>query len=209
MRLALITRRSPTAWLLVLLLATGASQALAQTLGQGDGSGGASPSGAAPGSVVVNPASGTRYVMLKRGIASHYGRGDVFHGRPTANAETFDRNGLTCAMIGVPLSRPVRRGGNVRGTGQVWVRVVWEGEDAPRRNGRPPEIFVRVTDRGPYEFRTVTDRRGRRRRRPVPHSTRVIDLSSGAMETLVGSAPGGGPAKGLIPVSVWLVRSAP
>ncbi len=179
----------------------------------------------------------TRGTFLGRGIASHYGYGDIFHGRPTANGERFDRNGMTCAMQRYPrgtvpagrdydrlqpcaqakvrplsasqlpagfpleLSDAISSGADPRrAQGQVWVRVVLEEGPSPRR-----QIFVRVTDRGPYENGRC-DRRDRRTRYQIPHPERIIDLSSGALRTLLGDGGQGSPSRGLVPVSVWLVE---
>ena len=60
------------------------------------------------------------------GVASWYGPG--FHGRPTANGETYDQNGLTAAHRTWPLGTPVR--------------VTHLG------NGK--SVLVRVNDRGPF-----------------------------------------------------------
>jgi rare lipoprotein A len=62
------------------------------------------------------------------GIASYYGGGDGFHGRPTATGERFDKNGLTGAHKTLPLPCMV---------------VITNLE-----NGR--EIQIKVNDRGPF-----------------------------------------------------------
>ena len=69
----------------------------------------------------------------ERGVASWYGR--RFHGRLTANGETFDMNAMTAAHPTLPLPS--------------LVQVV--NED----NGK--EIVVRVNDRGPYADDRVID----------------------------------------------------
>jgi rare lipoprotein A len=63
-----------------------------------------------------------------RGIASWYGNGDGFDGKPAANGEIFDKNALTAAHRSLPL-------------GSI-VRVV------NASNGR--HVRVRINDRGPY-----------------------------------------------------------
>lgn len=63
-----------------------------------------------------------------RGMASWYGNGDGFDGKPAANGEIFDKNALTAAHRSLPL-------------GSI-VRVV------NASNGR--HVRVRINDRGPY-----------------------------------------------------------
>lgn len=62
------------------------------------------------------------------GVASFYGGGDVFHGRPTATGETFDMNGLTAAHKTLPLP--------------------CMAEVTNLENGR--QICLKVNDRGPF-----------------------------------------------------------
>lgn len=62
------------------------------------------------------------------GIASYYGGGDVFHGRPTATGKIFDMNGITAAHKTVPLP--------------------CIAEVTNLENGR--QITVEVNDRGPF-----------------------------------------------------------
>lgn len=62
------------------------------------------------------------------GIASYYGGGDVFHGRPTATGKIFDMNGITAAHKTVPLP--------------------CIAEVTNLENGR--QINVEVNDRGPF-----------------------------------------------------------
>lgn len=83
-----------------------------------------------------------------RGVASWYG--DQFHGKQAANGEIFDKDALTAAHRTMPLGSVVRV-----------VNVT---------NGK--HLFVRITDRGPYE-------RGR-----------ILDLSHGAAVQL-GMEQGG------------------
>jgi len=76
---------------------------------------------------------GRRYHVMRsargyrqQGIASWYG--PQFHGRPTANGETFDQNGLTAAHRSLPLGTRVR------------VTHLDSGRS----------VVVRVNDRGPF-----------------------------------------------------------
>lgn len=80
------------------------------------------------------------YELEEEGIASFYGGGDVFHGRPTATGERFDMNGLTAAHKTVPLP--------------CMAKVT------NLENGR--ELIVKVNDRGPFVAGRVLDlsRRG-------------------------------------------------
>lgn len=64
----------------------------------------------------------------EEGIASYYGGGDVFHGRPTAIGETFDMNGVTAAHKTLPLP--------------------CVAEVTNLENGR--QITLKVNDRGPF-----------------------------------------------------------
>lgn len=68
------------------------------------------------------------YEYEEEGLASFYGGGDVFHGRPTATGERFDMNGLTAAHKTVPLP--------------CMAKVT------NLENGR--ELVVKVNDRGPF-----------------------------------------------------------
>ncbi|MCP4924120.1 MAG: septal ring lytic transglycosylase RlpA family protein, partial [bacterium] len=68
------------------------------------------------------------YEYVETGRASHYGEGDIFHGRPTATGERFDRNKVTGAHRTLPLP--------------CIVRVT------NLDNGRT--LKVKVNDRGPY-----------------------------------------------------------
>jgi rare lipoprotein A len=62
------------------------------------------------------------------GLASYYGEGDIFHGRPTATGEIFDKNGITGAHKTLPLPCMV--------------------EVTNLENGR--QIQMKVNDRGPF-----------------------------------------------------------
>jgi rare lipoprotein A len=68
-----------------------------------------------------------------QGAASWYGPG--FHGRTTANGETFDQNALTAAHKTLPFGTEVR--------------VTYE------RTGE--SVVVRINDRGPYAHGRVID----------------------------------------------------
>ena len=63
-----------------------------------------------------------------KGIASFYGYRDGFHGKKTANGETYDMNGLTAAH-------------------KTWVFNTYV-EVKNLSNGRT--VIVRINDRGPY-----------------------------------------------------------
>ncbi len=68
------------------------------------------------------------YEYEEVGVASFYGGGDVFHGRPTATGEIFDLNGITAAHKTLPLP--------------------CMAEVTNLENGR--QINVKVNDRGPF-----------------------------------------------------------
>lgn len=68
------------------------------------------------------------YEYVEEGCASHYGEGDVFHGRLTAIGDFFDKNGISAAHRTLPLP--------------CIVRVT------NLKNGKI--LKVRVNDRGPY-----------------------------------------------------------
>jgi orotidine 5'-phosphate decarboxylase subfamily 1 len=70
---------------------------------------------------------------LQVGTASWYGR--YFQGRQTANGESYDMNGLTCAHRSLPLG--------------TWLRVT----NLKNRKS----IFVRVNDRGPMPDDRIVD----------------------------------------------------
>ncbi len=75
------------------------------------------------------------YEYEEDGVASFYGGGDVFHGRPTATGKIFDMNGVTAAHKTLPLP---------------CVAVITNLE-----NGR--EIMVEVNDRGPFVDGRIID----------------------------------------------------
>jgi rare lipoprotein A len=65
----------------------------------------------------------------QRGLASWYGKGDGYHGKPTASGERFDRNALTAAHYDLPFGTRV--------------------EVTNERNGK--QVVVRINDRFPSE----------------------------------------------------------
>lgn len=78
-------------------------------------------------------ASNTVRKFSQTGIASWYGR--QFHGRKTANGETFDMNELTAAHRSLPLN--------------CYIRVT------NKDNGK--SVVVKVNDRGPFHGNRVVD----------------------------------------------------
>ena len=78
-------------------------------------------------------ASNTVRRFSQTGVASWYGR--QFHGRKTANGETFDMNGLTAAHRSLPLN--------------CYIRVT------NKDNGK--SVVVKVNDRGPFHGNRVVD----------------------------------------------------
>ncbi|MEE8188074.1 MAG: septal ring lytic transglycosylase RlpA family protein [Kiloniellales bacterium] len=128
-----------------LLLAVGAALALAGCVQTGAGSGRqlakAVPQGQISGYKIGNPyqVDGVWYYpkadygYKETGIASWYGPG--FHGRSTANGETYDENGLTAAHRTLPLPTMV----------QV----------TNLENGR--SIKLRINDRGPFKNGRIID----------------------------------------------------
>ena len=78
-------------------------------------------------------ASNTVRKFSQTGIASWYGR--QFHGRKTANGDTFDMNALTAAHRSLPLN--------------CYIRVT------NKDNGR--SVIVKVNDRGPFHGNRVLD----------------------------------------------------
>lgn len=54
------------------------------------------------------PVRGLPRRYVQRGLASWYGHGDGYHGRPTASGERFDRNRLTAAHYDLPFGTRVR-----------------------------------------------------------------------------------------------------
>ena len=78
-------------------------------------------------------ASNTVRQFSQTGVASWYGR--QFHGRKTANGETFDMNALTAAHRSLPLN--------------CYIRVT------NKNNGK--SVVVKVNDRGPFHGNRVLD----------------------------------------------------
>lgn len=72
---------------------------------------------------------------MERGLASWYGKGDGYQGKPTASGERFDRNDLTGAHYDLPFG----------------TRVMVRNE----KNGK--QVVVKINDRLPLE----TQRKGR------------------------------------------------
>ena len=64
----------------------------------------------------------------RRVVASHYGKGDGFHGQTTASGETFNKNRLTAAHRTLPFGTIVRL----------------------RNPDTGKSVQVRINDRGPY-----------------------------------------------------------
>ena len=69
----------------------------------------------------------------QRGIASYYA--EAFHGRTTANGETFDMNAMTCAHLTLPFGT-ILRVTNLDNDGTATVRV----------NDRGPYVEGRIID---------------------------------------------------------------
>lgn len=86
-----------------------------------------------PGTLEEIPFQPRELLFHQRGIASWYGPG--FHGRCTANGETFDQNAMTAAHPSLPLGSMIR------------VTRITTGK----------EIVVRINDRGPYIDGRVLD----------------------------------------------------
>lgn len=78
-------------------------------------------------------ASNTVRKFSQTGVASWYGR--QFHGRKTANGDTFDMNALTAAHRSLPLN--------------CYIRVT------NKDNGK--SVVVKVNDRGPFHGNRVLD----------------------------------------------------
>ncbi|MBF7681988.1 septal ring lytic transglycosylase RlpA family protein [Acinetobacter sp. B5B] len=78
-------------------------------------------------------ASNTVRRFTQTGVASWYGR--QFHGRKTANGDTFDMNALTAAHRSLPLN--------------CYIRVT------NKDNGK--SVVVKVNDRGPFHGNRVLD----------------------------------------------------
>jgi rare lipoprotein A len=91
----------------------------------------ASASDPAPSQKQNQSSKGRRWYQI--GQASWYGQ--HFQGRKTANGESYDMNGLTCAHRSLPLGS--------------WIRVT------NLKNRR--SVFVRVNDRGPVPENRIVD----------------------------------------------------
>ena len=87
--------------------------------------------------VYVNRSAGSAHMIVsgfrQRGIASYYA--EAFHGRLTANGETFDMNAMTCAHLTLPFG--------------TLLRVTNLDNDRT--------ATVRVNDRGPYVEGRILD----------------------------------------------------
>lgn len=113
-------------------------------------------------SVVAEPnTANDRCREVRPGVVSWYGEG--FHGRKTANGETYNKFAMTAASVSLPMG--------------TRARVTNPG------NGR--QIEVRVNDRGPYARNAAG--------KFIPHPIRTIDLSEEAATQLgireLGVAP--------------------
>jgi rare lipoprotein A len=84
--------------------------------------------------------------------------GEAFHGRKTANGETFDMNALTCASPTLPFGTRIKI--------------------TNPSNGKT--VIVRVNDRGPYKV----DKSGKALRPLQPHPKRSFDLSKAAFQSI-------------------------
>jgi rare lipoprotein A len=91
------------------------------------------PAGPAPQIKPQSPQVSKGRRWLQVGLASWYGK--YFQGKKTANGESYDMNGLTCAHRSLPLGS--------------WIRVT------NLRNRR--SVFVRVNDRGPVPEDRIVD----------------------------------------------------
>lgn len=101
---------------------------------------------------------------------SYYGPG--FHGRPTASGATYDMHAMTAASPDLPF-------------GAVLLL---------ERDGR--RVAVTVTDRGPF----AVDSTGAAVWPLLPHPSRDLDISAGAMKAL------GGIGAGVIEARAWRLQ---
>jgi rare lipoprotein A len=85
---------------------------------------------AAPDSLTPQGTATTRKKGLLKGLASWYG--EQFHGRKTANGETFDENAMTACHKTLPFGSLVRVV-NVRNGRSVTVRITDRGDLAEGR----------------------------------------------------------------------------
>src|SRR3990167_3705959 len=80
------------------------------------------------------------YEYEEVGIASYYGGGDVFHGRPTATGEIFNMNGLSAAHKTLPLPC-IAEVTNLENGRQISIKV---NDSGPFINGRIIDVSRRV-----------------------------------------------------------------
>lgn len=99
----------------------------------------------------------------EHGVASWYGR--PFHGRPTADGETYDMNGLSCAHKTLPLGTVVRV--------------------TNLANGK--RLDLRVNDRGPYIHGRIIDCS-----RAAAHHLGFLNAGITPVEIVVVAAGAGG-----------------
>lgn len=112
------------------------------------------------------------YELEEEGIASFYGGGDIFHGRPTATGERFDMNGMTAAHKTLPLPCMV--------------------EVTNLENGK--QLHVKVNDRGPFIKGRIIDmsRRGAQLLGFERQGTAKVRIRTLVPETLaMNNLPGG------------------
>lgn len=118
-------------FLSIMLLACAASCAVAQE--EPDSADFEAAIATASATAAAMAAQNSPLARLETGIASWYGR--QFHGRKTANGESFDMDALTAAHRKLPFGS--------------WVRV------RNLVNGR--SVDVRINDRGPFIKRRIID----------------------------------------------------
>jgi rare lipoprotein A len=127
------------------------------------------PSVSAPVSVATAPdQSRSQTGDAADGRASYYG--DPYHGRKTANGETFDKNKMTAAHRSLPFN--------------TWVRV------RNQLNGK--EVDVRINDRGPFVAgRTIDLSEGAARKVEMIRSG-VVPVRMTVIKEAVGGRPNRG-----------------
>lgn len=106
------------------------------------------------------------FTSLNTSKASWYGPG--FHGKVTANGETYHQDSLTCASPTLPFNTKVE------------VRNISNNK----------KIIVRVNDRGPYHCYIDSLNKVRPYYPLEPHHTRVLDLSKGAFKRIANLGTG-------------------
>ena len=121
--------RYGAAMLFFLLLAWGCSPAPRYTSTPERREGGTVQAPAPAQALPEKPAAGTVF----RGVASYYA--DKYHGRKTANGETFDMHGLTAAHTTLAFD--------------TWLEV--------RNLANNKTVIVRVNDRGPFVEGRIID----------------------------------------------------